>query len=422
MVKEGTDSGIQKDSQTKPKRDKPNIFISNVTYPNAESLFSFQLSPVDQIKDNCYVVIDTNALLVPYTVGRESLKEIESTYARTIEAQRLVIPGQVAREFVKNRAVKIGELYQQLSRKIDASVLPKLESYPLLDSMPEFGEALRISHDIENLTKQYRKQIATVLDRIKEWVWNDPVSLLYRKLFNSDVVFDPPINAENKAEIEDDLETRITYKIAPGYKDSSKADRGVGDLLIWRTILEIGRAQKKSVIFVSGEEKADWWYQTEKLHLYPRYELVDEFRRVSQDNSFHIVPFFRFLELFGASQEVVDEVRKEETQGRVVQSETTHIVYQPDIPLYADAQCLIPREGVWGVIIESRQKADDTPVGRHIFPSTRTHFKSGMRVLWGDWNFKRQWSESWYRDPDTNEIKYGWGSSPEFLGREIAEP
>jgi hypothetical protein len=29
------------------------------------------------------------------------------------------------------------------------------------------------------------------------------------------------------------------------------------------------------------------------------------------------------------------------------------------------------------------------------------------------------WAESWYRDPDTHEIKSAWGSSAEFIGRDL---
>jgi hypothetical protein len=290
------------------------LLISNTVFPDAESLFKFQLAPLNEIKDRCFIVIDTNALLVPYTVNQKSLQEIRSTYQRLIALKRLVIPGQVAREFARNRALKISELYQQLSRKRDAQGLSRLEQYPLLQSMPEFKEATELSEKIETITKEYRHKISDVLSRVKEWVWNDPVSLIYRDLFTADVILDIPVCNENKHEIEADLETRITHSIPPGYKDAAKPDRGLGDLLIWRTILEVGRKNKSDLLFVSGDEKTDWWYQSEKLHLYPRYELVDEYRRASDEKSSHIVAFSRFLELFGASEDVVNEVRKEEFQ------------------------------------------------------------------------------------------------------------
>jgi hypothetical protein len=66
------------------------------------------------------------------------------------------------------------------------------------------------------------------------------------------------------------------------------------------------------VVFVSGEEKVDWWHRSEGQTLYPRYELVDEFRRNSDGHSFYIVNFSRLLDIYGASEEVVQEVRQSE--------------------------------------------------------------------------------------------------------------
>lgn len=246
------------------------------------------------------------------TVNPESLEVIRNTYRKLIESKRLVIPGQVAREFAKNRATKVSDLYKQLSDKKDAQGIAKLERYPLLESMSEFKEALRLWSEIESSTKKYRKNLEVVLAKIKGWIWDDPISMIYKELFSPDVIVDLPINDEEKEKIEKDLENRYKHNIPPGYKDYSKDDKGVGDLLIWRIILDTAQKHNKSVIFVSIDEKSDWWYQSNKEALYPRYELVDEFRRVSNQQSFHIVTFSRFLELYGASKEVINDVRHEE--------------------------------------------------------------------------------------------------------------
>jgi DNA-binding NarL/FixJ family response regulator len=127
------------------------------------------------------------------------------------------------------------------------------------------------------------------------------------------VVLDPPLE---KQKIQEDLLRRKIHHLPPGYKDSSKDDEGIGDLLIWYTILEIGKSRKKSVIFVSGEEKSDWWYKSEGQTLYPRYELTDEFRRFSEEQSFHIISFSNLLDLYDVSEDVISEVREKELQNR----------------------------------------------------------------------------------------------------------
>jgi hypothetical protein len=85
-------------------------------------------------------------------------------------------------------------------------------------------------------------------------------------------------------------------------------------LLVWFTILEIGKSKNKDIIFVSGDQKSDWWHRIEEQSIYPRYELIDEFRRESGGHSLHIVPFSDFLDLYGASESAVEEVREEETR------------------------------------------------------------------------------------------------------------
>ncbi len=122
------------------------------------------------------------------------------------------------------------------------------------------------------------------------------------------------LDEKSIADIRNDLATRQAHSIPPGYKDASKPDSGIGDLLIWRTILDVGEKLNVDVIFVSSDEKADWWHQSDKQALYPRHELVDEFRRHSKGKSLHILRFSDFLRLFGASKEVVEEVRQEEKQ------------------------------------------------------------------------------------------------------------
>jgi hypothetical protein len=71
------------------------------------------------------------------------LKEIRATYEKLVTERRLTIPGQVAREFAKNRATKIGELYKQLSDKRNVSQLQKGQ-YPLLESLTEYQDVLAL--------------------------------------------------------------------------------------------------------------------------------------------------------------------------------------------------------------------------------------------------------------------------------------
>ncbi len=297
------------------KKGDFDIFIANSIYPQAASIFTSRLKALNEIKEDCYIVLDTNVLVAPYIIGKEELgkgdllEQCKITYKKLIEQKRLIIPGQVAREFAKVRIEKLAELYQQLSLKKSQIQPVQRGKYPLLYSLPEYREVEHLQQEINRKIKAYQDAIGKVLAHIQNWQLDDPVRLLYSELFNEEVIFDPPFDEE---EIKGDLQRRQTHHIPPGYKDAGKDDSGIGDLLIWRTILKLGETQKKHIIFVSGDGKPDWFRQSENVALYLRYELVDEFRRYSEGQSIHVVKFAKFLKLFGASEEVVEEVRQDE--------------------------------------------------------------------------------------------------------------
>ena len=60
---------------------------------------------------------------------------------------------------------------------------------------------------------------------------------------------------EDKNKLEENLNYRIEHQIAPGFKDSKKPDKGIGDLIIWQTILELSKDKKKDIVFVTNEKK-----------------------------------------------------------------------------------------------------------------------------------------------------------------------
>ena len=297
-------------NDTKPSSDNYDIFIKNHVYPDPEGIFSFKPKTVSEAKKTGLIVLDTNTLLVPYIVGRGSLDQIKRTYRQLIKQKRLFVPGQAVREFAKNRTDKLSELYQQFNRRLT----PKYASqgrYPLLESTTEYQGVLVLEQKLSDLEKEYIRAVEKVLDRIRGWGWNDPVSALYRELFSEEAIHDPTFNPD---EIRADLDRRKTHKLPPGYKDGSKDDQGIGDLLIWHSILDLAAKKKETIIFVSSDQKPDWWCQSEGQALYPRYELVDEFRRASGGQTILIVKFSELMEIFGAEKAVVQEVRQQEVQ------------------------------------------------------------------------------------------------------------
>lgn len=322
------------------KKGDVDIFIANDIYPDPLQIFNSQFKTREEIKNDCFIVLDTNALLLPYTIGKATLEGIKNTYTKLISEKRLIVPGQVAREFAKNRANKLSELYQNISARRDNIKLPTQDDfYPLLENLDVYKQAKELENELHKARKQYSKKVTEILEHIKQWNWNDPVSSLYADLFSQEVILDLEIEESKKEKIKADLKRRDLHKIPPGYKDAGKADEGIGDLLIWQTILEIGKIHKKSVIFVSGEEKPDWWHRSNDQKLYPRYELVEEFRRGSEGQSFYMINLAELLKLYGANEEVVEEVKQEEKRAsnlnfEQVEGQVTEIGYQSSLAVY----------------------------------------------------------------------------------------
>lgn len=91
---------------------------------------------------------------------------------------------------------------------------------------------------------------------------------------------------------------RYANKIPPGYKDSKKNcgnRHRFGDLIIWFQIMEKAESADKDIIFVTDDEKEDWWELFEGFKTGPCRALIKEFRSVVGE---HIIWFYtteRFL-------------------------------------------------------------------------------------------------------------------------------
>jgi hypothetical protein len=289
------------------KKPFPDPLVRQRIFPEPVEVFDFAPVTLSNALKDGLVVIDTNVLLVPYTTGKASLEQIRSGYKRLTQEGRLRIPGQVAREFADNRAEKLKVLFQQLSRKRDIN-LAKSE-YPLLEDIPAYSDMVKREGEISKALADYRNRVGEVLNVVAGWQWNDPVSNIYRELFKSSAIVDPDFDRE---ELLVELKYRQDHRIPPGFKDAANEYSGIGDLIIWKTILHIGQHESRHLIFVSGDEKTDWRYQSESQALYARFELLDEYRRISKGKSLIIISFAQLVEQLGAPATVVAEIKQEE--------------------------------------------------------------------------------------------------------------
>lgn len=119
-------------------------------------------------------------------------------------------------------------------------------------------------------------------------------------------------NPEEQAGYVEEFRRRAEAKIPPGYKDNRKDDEGIGDFLIWKTLLKVGQDRKMHLAFVTGEQKGDWFVRADGGPVFPRIELVDEYRRASGGKLVRLLSLHELLRELGATPAVVKTIEQAE--------------------------------------------------------------------------------------------------------------
>lgn len=306
-------------------------FLLEDTIPDIAGCYFFAGEELSEAIKTANIVLDANVLLLPYGAGGKSLAATGEAYRRIASEGRLYVPSRALREYLRNRPNKISELLQSLNNSISRFPAAPEISYPILEGLKDFDALSSLIGSYKELRKQIMDARAQLHEQIVSWRLRDPVLEEYRKSIPDSSIKD--INIDREAAIKE-LEGRYSLSIPPGYKDAAKDDGGIGDFVIWKTILEIGEATKKSTIFVSGEEKSDWQHRVNSSGFLPRLELIDEYRRKSSGGSFFIIQLSDLLEFFHATPELVEEIKQEEQR---ISAATNPIVSCP----YCEAQASV---------------------------------------------------------------------------------
>ena len=142
------------------KESRPDIFILEHLFPDAAKLFSFEIPPLESVKEKCDVVLDTNVLLLPYGTDSKSLSDIRNLYEKLKNEDRLFIPAQVAREFARNRAEELLEIIQTLDNKSSSIKRAPDHSYSLLQDLDEFKALKKIGKKLNEQVNAYQNAIS----------------------------------------------------------------------------------------------------------------------------------------------------------------------------------------------------------------------------------------------------------------------
>ncbi|MGG7518807.1 PIN-like domain-containing protein [Allorhizobium undicola] len=281
------------------------VFLLEDLYPNATALFSPALVPSADNAESL-VAFDTNALLLPYNISSQDLSAFAKVLTELANAERLFVPARAAREFIKHRDRKLADMLKALRDKTSSVRLPEQKLSPLLNGVEGYMDVTVAAEALSAAWRDYRKAQDKILSKMRDWRGNDPVSLVYASVLVGNRIVEVD---EDRDVLVKEWALRRINRTPPGYKDSGKSDTGIGDFLIWKTLLKLGALHKRDMIFVTGDDKADWFVRSDSERVYPRPELVDEYRRVSAGRNIRLASLAELLEEMKAPVEVVVEVR-----------------------------------------------------------------------------------------------------------------
>lgn len=288
------------------------MFLLEESYPDARGLFASHALSV--APDGDFVVaIDTNVLILPYKIDAEDLSALSTTYRMLAKENKLYLPARASREFIRLRDSKLAEVVTGLNDRLSRLEAPRAKLSPILEGVEGYDQLPALAEAAEKAVSEYRNALKSLIAKIKGWRGDDPVSLLYAEVFNGENVIEAPGQRE---ELRAEWDRRSASKLPPGYKDSGKEDGGIGDFLIWKSLLHIGSVHKKDLIFLTLDEKSDWAIRSSGQAIYPRPELIDEYRRASDGRTLLISHLGDFLKQMNVADTVVAKVKEAETEER----------------------------------------------------------------------------------------------------------
>jgi hypothetical protein len=250
-----------------------------------------------RIWKNALIVLDTNVLLNLYRYPEAARADLSKMLTEI--SDKLWIPHQVGLEFHRNRLTVILDQFQKLreletlQKSISTAVKEKIESFRRIHILTAPDAPLdKLSQTLENFRAEVQ-QLREIIEKEteSEQILNNVTTLLDGKV-------GPPYDKEKLDSLHKKADERYKDKTPPGYKDQGKEKpRSYGDFIIWSQMMEKAKEAGQPIIFVSDDEKEDWWRKGPRIgDLFgPRAELCAEFRFETKQE-FHMYTADQFME------------------------------------------------------------------------------------------------------------------------------
>lgn len=263
--------------------------------------FEYYFKPQKEIRERVFktgiVAFDTNTLLDFYRVNPETRDDLKTIFVSC--ESRIWIPNFVANEFYKNR---IGVIHRQMQ------------------CCTEFNDEIgKLKGKIEQLVEQTRafphfsknefSQIETAISKFLLKSEADRSSL--HRLLSDDTILEfieacfrgkvgPKLTDQEMKEIELEAKKRFAEKVPPGYADLKEKEKAgkwpYGDYVVWSQLIKHAAKEQRDLVFVTNDNKDDWWDIREGKTLDFRSELREEFTRLTKGLTLEIYTMPGFVE------------------------------------------------------------------------------------------------------------------------------
>lgn len=224
----------------------------------------------------CIFSFDTNVLLHIYSYTPETRKRFFEILNKL--SDRIWIPHQVAYEYQKNRLYVIAnqvKAYEDIEnilirnfQEIKTDLYKSYKRHPFINTQ-------EIIEDIEKAIEQVRSKLSSVKLTHPNYLEKDELRDILTNLLDGKI--GKSYTEEELEEIYQKAEKRFSYKKPPGYKDAKKSlPKSYGDVVIWFQLIDYAKEQQKPIIFITDDDKEDWWLKYEGQTLEPRPDLIQE--------------------------------------------------------------------------------------------------------------------------------------------------
>lgn len=256
---------------------------------------------IKDIWNNGTILLDANVLLNLFRYSKTSREELIKIIKHYQD--RLWLPYQVAFEFLENAEGVPASLSKALNETLKAidALYGTIESQLKLNEYDKYHllRPTELRNDIKKFQDALRKRVEKIRTEYNDIDKKAIVSEV-TDIFSGKVGEDYP---EDKLEqLFKDGDKRYKEKTPPGYKDLEDKKGApkrhlYGDLIWWMQAIDYAKANHCNLVIVTDDSKEDWWYRVEHETKSPRVELIKEFAKLTDGQSFHMYRTGRFMEL-----------------------------------------------------------------------------------------------------------------------------